>query len=350
MKTLYFIGEPVIDVDIDDPDHVIAGPIGQHAQCEEVFKKYPTSCAAMRAMRTEYASIIEALQSMSILFKMMLSHIDAYDLPTASECITRLGVSYAKMDSSIPAVFTTYPRDMTTVIPGLTLLNDRGRTEAHAPLGIQNVIESPFGEGGRVLCSRKIMIVPEYSLVNGIRSRPTTENEVAPILKAGMRVGTFPIFIAGELKSSGAMKHFFNDHLDRISTLIDGKDGKTHLIIDSGALIARDGHAPGDLGAHIPADEIAQLIAGEYQQLGIRIHIAPPCKIPYALNLEQFEDGRVLMTGGAPELTELIESIIGSRMVTTTSVPIECFPTFKFAGIRCMIAKAPLDFLTKAAQ
>ena len=47
-----------------------------------------------------------------------------------------------------------------------------------------------------------------------------------------------------------------------------------------------------------------------------------PESIPYALNLEQFADGTVLLTGGDSNLTESIRQIVGTDKVYVTSRPV----------------------------
>jgi hypothetical protein len=67
-------------------------------------------------------------------------------------------------------------------------------------------------------------------------------------------------------------------------------------------------------------------------------------RVPYALNLEQFPDGRVLMTSGDDEAAEAVERVVGAGMVTVTEVPIRYYPVFRYSGIRCIMTETPPIF------
>ena len=68
--------------------------------------------------------------------------------------------------------------------------------------------------------------------------------------------------------------------------------------------------------------------------------------VPYALNLMQFPDKRVLMTSGSPEVENLIRLIVGDGNVSTTEVPVRFLPLWQYAGIRCLIGELP-EFILK---
>lgn len=75
--------------------------------------------------------------------------------------------------------------------------------------------------------------------------------------------------------------------------------------------------------------------------MDVTVHLAPPLRVPYALNLLQLPDGRVLMTGGDPELERFLEGLVGDDRVVTTDVPIRYIPTWMYGGIRCLVSEEP---------
>ena len=77
------------------------------------------------------------------------------------------------------------------------------------------------------------------------------------------------------------------------------------------------------------------------QPLGIEVHHPKKMEVPYALNLIQFPDNRVLMTGGDESVAELINEIVGEENVFKTPTPIRYFPVWLYAGIRCLVSEAP---------
>ena len=69
--------------------------------------------------------------------------------------------------------------------------------------------------------------------------------------------------------------------------------------------------------------------------------------IPYSLNLEQFLDGSVVMTGGNLEVKKIVAQIVGDEQVVTTQKPIISYPLLRHGGIRCMILIAPKKIVGK---
>lgn len=81
------------------------------------------------------------------------------------------------------------------------------------------------------------------------------------------------------------------------------------------------------------------------QQLGIKLCYPEKMEVPYALNLFQSKNGRILMTGGDDSTYHTITEIVGEEMVTKTEVPIRLYPIFNNAGIGCLINEFPSTLL-----
>lgn len=116
-----------------------------------------------------------------------------------------------------------------------------------------------------------------------------------------------------------------------------------------------DGNVQGHIDGHAALIEekegnIVLLVAESYYQqnsktmqrisevgLNTRVDIrAVKTNLPLELNLVQFRDGKVVMTGGTKETQTLVEDLVGKDKVITTNVPIQWIPKRRSAGIRCI--------------
>jgi hypothetical protein len=93
--------------------------------------------------------------------------------------------------------------------------------------------------------------------------------------------------------------------------------------------------------------ESLQKIGTVCQEMGIGM-LPVKISVPFALNLIQLFDGRVLMTGGDKEVFETVEKIVGKGKVIQTSIPIRYFPLYGRGGIRCLVTHVPAALIEKA--
>ena len=198
-------------------------------------------------------------------------------------------------------------------------------------------IVSPLGEGGRVLKLGKKAFVPDPR--GFVQTRPKyTKNLKA--LSDRFQFGFLPYPLAVEVDRESKTSNIFpNDHLDRVAAFIKGKDNKGYLLLDSHYV--SESQAP--YGDHWTG------IKEACQKLDVSPVVVDrkPSSVPYALNLEQFADGTVLLTGGDNTLTEYMKQIVGADKVYTTDRPIIFYPLYRNGGIRCMLLHAPQKIIGK---
>ncbi len=318
------LAEPIFKADNQYPE---AGsfrvPLGAQSWVERVVsdKRPPEEVLA-----EEYLAIARGLKDLGVDFRIIIAHREMIDQAGFVAIATSLGVRGLGLDPSISS--TTFPRDMMVDFAGKIYINP----EANFELKWGGGTRSPLGEGGRVLKLNKKVLVP--SSISFLARDPRYKQHITQLSKAGFTFGFLPWPLAVDI-DPGQETHEIDvsDHLDRAAAFIRGKDGRDYLLLDSNYA---NGESPSS-GPYLPRIEDACT----------RLDIVPAIvdrteeSIPYALNLEQFADGSVLMTGGDDGLRGIVERIVGVDKVQTTKTPIVFYPILRNGGIRCMMLLAP---------
>lgn len=104
------------------------------------------------------------------------------------------------------------------------------------------------------------------------------------------------------------------------------------------------GSDPADWFLQEPSETL-ELVRDTFEPMGIKVHCPSQIRAPCSLNLVQFPDNRVLMTGGDSEVKEAVSNIVGSQNVFTTAAVIKFHPLLRRGGIRCLLGKIPEPFL-----
>ncbi|MDD3190308.1 MAG: hypothetical protein PHI66_01295 [Candidatus Pacebacteria bacterium] len=282
---------------------------------------------------------------MKIVFRVAYAHEEDFD-SKVMQYILNSGLNLFGFPEKWPPTLSSYPRDLVTCFSGVVFLNSKlGKVGSREKGGIK-IRSSPYGEGGRVLCVTNKMIVAENIIVSNGKSSPPVLNGIEQL---GIKVGLFPMPLVGMLSFQGddCGKMSTNDHLDRVACLILGKDDKPHLLIEknilSGEFIGEKKKK--DLLIVDPERSLAKIkeMCGD---LDITLHCLDDISVPYALNMIQFFDGKILMTGGDDIVYKMVSSIVGEEKVFRTETPIKYFPLLAKAGIRCLIGVIP-EILTK---
>lgn len=271
-------------------------------------------------LRDEYAAIAHCLHEMGIDFRMIIAHKEFIDLPTLLGLNKYLGVRGLGMHPAIGS--TTFPRDMMVTFGAKTYLSPDGNFE----LLNEDGVVSELGEGGRVLKTGNKVLVPK---AQSFLDLDDYREDITKLSGEGFQFGLlpWPLFSDQDPFSDKSPK-FTNDHLDRAAALIHGKGGD-YLLLDSNYARART----------IEGGEYFPQIRATCESLAITPVVVDRTEnsIPYALNMEQFADGSVIMTGGDDPLAEIVGAIVGDDKVHTTEVPITHFPLLRKGGIRCLM-------------
>ena len=345
MDGLYLVGEPIFKVPCREEYYA---PVSTTALCREVLKETEDKNKVIDKLREEYLAIIWSLVDMDINFRIIYAHEKEIDQRTFGVCASYMKCRFASFSEGFFPPYVAYPRDFSVVLPGMLLVNYKvGELKIKEKDGCR-IVGSPYGDGGRVLFSKDTVLVSERLVGKDDRSRAAESGDLEKIREEGIKVGMIPCPLVQIFLASGETDRlFFNDHLDRIACLIEGRDGNLHLVIDPNLFTANWKGENGIFWTPRSPEETLEVIKKVCNPLGIEVHCLKKLRVPYALNLIQFPDGQILMTGGDDFAAETIKGIVGWDMVFKTPVPIRFFPVFCYAGIHCLVSEAPLPLLKK---
>lgn len=333
---MYLLGQPAFDL---DPRDSFSIPLGQWDLATRVLRETADPQKILLQLRMEYCAIAYALKKMAVDFRIVYANEDRIDKPALQACIEKIGcrlIGYHKQPMH-PA-YACFPRDLYVTLGKAVLISPVMRV-INPEKGGYHFMVSRLGEGGRVLATGENVLV----CIN-LDDLPEAEaNEHRQLLEQleqrGLKVSFLPYVITEGADSSGQKNRgaFSNCHLDRYASLLVGEDGALHLIVDP--LVQTSWTEP----PHriFGSAESCHWLAKKCGSLGIGFHQAPELRVPYSLNLQQFPDGRVLMTSGEPLLEELVRMIVGDRQVFTTEIPIRYYPVYTYGSIRCLIGEIP---------
>jgi hypothetical protein len=306
-------------------------PLGLEPWVEQRFSHPITEQQITETLADEYLSIASALKEMGVPFRVIIAHRQQIDEKFALAILQHFNVRGIALDKSIKE--TCFPRDMMVNFDGKMYINPGANFYFPDHSGVL----SPLGEGGRVLKVDKKVFVPDPRGFVKTRSKYVKDIHT---LSARFQFGFLPFPLAVEVDSQTGRKTIFpNDHLDRVAAFIKGKDDNEYLLLD--ANYVSETQTP--YGKHW--DRIKEAC----EQLAVIPVVIKrkPESIPYALNLDQFADGTVLLTGGDNILAEIVSQIVGDDKVHTTQHPIVLYPLYRNGGIRCMLLHSPQTIVGK---
>lgn len=317
-------------------------PAGQLNLCLKILQETDNVLEIQERLAEEYMAIVLALKEMDINFYITCSKSEMVYKKLLSVCKKQLGIKLMGLPANFPPHFASYPRDMFTILENGTILVNAGIGWAKTKERDNcQIISSPYGEGGRALACGDSIFVAERFLDDCV---PMAMPRVEALEQLGLRVGLFPLPIAGTLSRETIENKFVvNDHLDRVACLIKNQEDKLHLAVDpriyTAIITSKNSWSPCE-----PRESLNR-IGSACEQLGIKLCYPNKTEIPYIFNLIQFSDGRVLMSSGCNSAYKLIADIVGEEKITTTEIPIRYLPTYAFAGIRCLLNKVPMPLL-----
>lgn len=341
-EDMLLVGEPVIkEVVANSGDFLV--PVGQAPLMLELIDSLQDwePSQIVGTMREEYLSILYALREMGVDFRVIFAHekFDAVIL----EKILREGICrLAGFPKELEGCFTSYPRDMMIRVgKNKTFLLNSGIFQEDMTVGSHSGIQlSCYGEGGKLVSAGDFGLIGDC-LIRGdeMKEAPRPEEIEAP----GLRVGILPSLIIKTILAGGVDLGVYsrNDHWDRDGCLLVGRDGRIYFLVDAAVMV---GEGEGEARRALSPAGSLQSIRKACNVLGIVV-VPVELRVLYALNLHQFPDGRVLMTGGDEELRKIVEGIVGEGKVTVTAVPIRLFPLYGKGGIRCLTTYAPESML-----
>jgi len=354
------IGAPIFG---NHPDLLVQAPIGQldlHVEPRRVLND-TREILAWQAI--EYRAIIEALTAMEVPFRVAIGHRKCI-APVVIGWMEEAGLELVECPG-LDMKHLTYMRDV-AIRPreDLVLVSSEMKDK-----GIPTIIDgcqvcfSDAGEGGRTHYRDGVVLVNDVVFYDttfpiDVESNPVlmaaikkqdifavnqlmkgTPAPIDQLRELGLKVGVLPIAI-DQIPIPGRCNWYVpGDHIDLVCGLVKGKDGCLHLITDPAPYHHFLGVQNRPLRGPKQTLEVYQRVCDE---MGIVLHVPERLSVPASINFVQFDDGRVLMTGGDEEVAGILSDIVPE--VRTTEIPIRCIPSWCKAGIRCLIGQWPKGF------
>ncbi|MFH1183169.1 MAG: hypothetical protein V1690_02825 [Candidatus Moraniibacteriota bacterium] len=351
MGRMYLLGEPIFDPVMERKEFF--APAGQTDLCRKILAETQDRKTVIQKLREEYIAIAYSLVAMGIEFRIIYAHEESIDKQAQAVCIKALNCRFIDFRQSLFSNSAlVFPRDFCVALSGkIILINSKVATLKSNQKDGYALISSPFGEGGRVLSAGEIMVVSERMIIEDGQSRFVKKNDLKKIAVRGIKTLYFPTPLAKKIGTDTGRGCFFtNDHLDRIGSLLIDQRGKYHLVVDPLIWTAWWEDKISKVWFQEGPEKTMERLKRACGPLGIKVHQPKTLAIPYALNLIQFSDGRVLMTNGDEDVAELVGSLVGKNNLYITPIPIRYHPTWLYAGIRCLIGDAPTPLMKPILQ
>jgi hypothetical protein len=331
-KSRYLVGMPLFDLISYKENGSIVCPAYQARLALAGLRSATNKETMVENLKSEYKSIIETLTALDVDFHVL--NLEEGDRDIRQWLLGR-GCVGVRLPSKRPYRWLLYPRDMFVSLEAVdTLLVHSRLFEIQHDHGVTcEIIRSRWGEGGRVLFRGDRMLVgghPEAK--RALMERWTIDR----LREKGMHIATLPFAISARIsRRNGAILSLsYETHLDRGGSLIEGRDGGLHLILDPG-------YRTGRLIDPLPVRKSIELVRRACEKIQVKVHVPRGLSVPYGISLVQFQDRKVLASGGDDGILACLEDILGSENLRTTEVPISSYPVFAAAGLHCLITENP---------
>lgn len=318
-------------------------PIGQVQIARPIFQENLNSPKLSRLFLEEYMAIVVSLKAMGVDFRIIKSYARQIVDGLTSK-LTQAGFKFLTLPD-FDYLGMLFPRDLATTLPnGQLLISEEFDTKRVCRQSRQRnrLKVSPYAVGGRILLNGNKALVTDQIWFEDHRVLGDRRPQLNPLRQAGLEVGILPSAICLETSPTSPLELHYEpeDHLDRTSGLLRGKDGQLHLIIDP--QIHSGFTSPFEPPLYGPAETIASYLE-TCSRLGINLHIpSQPLSVPMSTGFWQDrQTGKVLMTSGDDKITTLVGDIVGIDRVFQTPVPIRVYPALLKAGVRCLIGELP---------
>jgi len=253
-----------------------------------------------------------------------------------------------------------FPRDLWTMLPNGTVMMDlswhrfqavldprHSRVVDPAWVEKNNVVDSIYGEGGRILFRQSLAVVfdkvempgPETLKALGEDRYELKPPPIQPLKDLGMAVLELPevsaTFLDGQASKMG---YGADNHIDRFFAVIEDRRGGLHLLADP---LIWSGFQGQRKPPKYNPDSTLRECRRRAIRAGIEFHRIKRIHHPLAMGVYQTADGRVVMSGGEPELQQVITDLVGDDQVVISEKPLYRYGAWYYAGIRCLINEAP---------
>jgi len=331
----YLLGTPHFDLNFKKDTHQFI-PLGQYKPALTIFRKTLGKSAMKEGLRAEYRSIVKALFKMGIKFRVV-------DLERGDRDVGRWLRERGCADLRLPYDQIThwqiFPRDMWVYLKKANIILAHTKLFKIPQRSLKGcmIIHTKSGEGGRVLSSGYHMIMG----VNPEAGRRVQDKAILRIKDMGVKTAFLPYALFYGLSTRGERKFLFHhSHIDLIGSLIKGKDGGLHLIIDPE-------YRTGPLSDPLSVKASLDLARRNCAEIETEVHVPRKAlTIPFSTAMVQFENGKVLATRGDDGVLAILSDIVGLENMQVTDIPILQYPVFGGAGLHCLITENPLPIIS----
>ncbi len=307
-------------------------PYGNEEKFKKIYEKPKTSKDVTGYLLSEYLSILEKIKEMGYPIKILCG--DYY--PELKDIISKMQIDILEIHKDFPQ--PVYPRDAWVNIYGTNKIiipncMPNGKIP-FAPKG--EYIVNRFGEGGKVFSVGEYFITTEITdgddplkFTGFVKSKDFLPN------LDGKKIVFVPNPTVVEQIKNGPRGYMPEVHIDRFMSVVKDAKGDVHVILDP--CLFCGWYHPLQKPLH-DENKSRTLIVDSLKKAGLKnIHIPKKIFNPYGIGVNQFFDGRLLMTSGETFLQEIFEKILGRENVFTTVKPISYYGALFRAGIHCLI-------------
>ena len=253
-----------------------------------------------------------------------------------------------------------FPRDLWTYLPNGTVLMDLAWNKIYSGLNPacrlidptytarRGIVDSVYGEGGRLMVRRSLAVVFERVEIPHLEQLRKRRYELSPapthqLREQGLDVLELPnVAVVTTGKGPGTEMFGVEEHVDRYFALIEDRKGGLHLLADP------EIHS-GFQGPNKPPKYNAGSTLNECRRrairAGVEFHRIKRIHHPLAMGVYQTAEGVVAMSCGEPELEQVITDLVGADRVVTSRFPLYKYGAWLYAGVRCLVNEAPDYFL-----
>jgi hypothetical protein len=312
-------------------------PVGQYKPGLSVLRKTHNKQAMIAELRSEYRSIAEALVALDIKFRVV--DLEKGDREMG-RWLRRKGCLSLQLPYEQIIHWQLFPRDMWVLLKEVNILLVHPNL-FNIPSSYLNgfkIFHSKWGEGGQALQSGD-RIVLGCPPVKGKRIHDF--KVISQLTEAGMKVAFIPYALFYGLSPRGETKLLFHhSHIDLSASLLRGRDGGFHLILDPQ-------YRTGALADPLPVAASIDLVRKKCDEIEVEVHVPRKgLSIPFATAMIQFENGKVLAAKGDDEILGIAAEIAGAENIKITDVPIVQYPIFGGAGLHCLVTENPLPLIS----
>jgi len=334
---LYILGTPVFSSIPFKNESPVIVPEGQCDLAQNVLKNTRGKKNMVRMPKDEYRAVARALVDMNINFRVL--NLEKGD-KEIGHWLLKNGFQNLRFSAEQPSRWSMFPRDMFVYFEAKRLLLAHSRLFKldKKRIGSCDVVHTNWAEGGRILFSGDRLITGHHPETS---SRTGTSGVLRLLRDKGMKVASIPLALFYQISRRGngrRLSLYYDLHIDRSASLLKGKDGGHHLVLDPG-------YRTGELTCPLSTKQSLDLVRKVCEKIQVRVHVPKHIQVPYATAAMQFKNGKVLATGGDDEVLITIEDIVGAENLHVTEIPVSAYPVFASAGLHCLITEAPAPLI-----